>query len=65
MQAFLDGDYAESVAHLTAWLEAPKADAVHVDLALAAMGRLPSLAGSKDPALLEAARAIVRRLERR
>jgi hypothetical protein len=59
----LDGDYAESVVQLTAWLEAPKVEALHVDLALSAMRRLPSLAGGSDPALLATARAIVRRLE--
>lgn len=62
MKAYLDGDYAESVARITVWLEAPDLAPVHVDLVTAAMSRLPSLVDPEDDALLRDAQAIVSKL---
>jgi hypothetical protein len=63
MKAFLDADYEDSVAHLTRWLDAPDPSPSHVELALTAMGRLPSL--TDRAGVVEGAREIVARLEKR
>ena len=64
MKAFLDEAYSDSVSYLETWVETPNLSPVHVELALAVMKRLPSLANG-NAELLKTARQIVSRLEAR
>jgi hypothetical protein len=60
MRAFLEANYRESVDHLRAWLDAATREPVHVELASAVLGRLPSLVeAGADPDLLRQAKQIV------
>ena len=64
MSCFLDGSYADSVAQLSVWLEARGLAPVHVELARAAMSRLPSLVDrDADAETLSRAREIIAKLE--
>ncbi len=66
MSFFLDGSYSQSVEQLSAWLEAPALAPVHIELALAAMGRLPSLVdGDGGGGWLARARDVITTLEKR
>jgi len=63
MQAFLEADYHEALIRLAAWASAPDLTRVHVELASAALRRLPSLAEEGEGGLLRNAEALVERLE--
>ncbi len=66
MSFFLDGSYRQSVEQLSTWLEAPAPAPVHIELALAAMGRLPSLVdGDGGGGWLARARDVITSLEKR